>query len=82
MELVTTTEKLDEICLAARRYPYVTLDTEFLRERTYFSKLCLIQLATPGTSSDSAVLIDPLSSDLSLGPLFELFENEFSLVSS
>jgi ribonuclease D len=53
----------------------VTLDTEFLRERTYYSKLCLVQMAHPGNTEDSAVLIDPLSPDLSLDPLYELFKN-------
>ena len=75
MEIVTTTEKLDEICRAAKEHPYVTVDTEFLRERTYFSKLCLVQLALPGSSLDDAFLIDPLSRDLCLDPLFQLFKN-------
>ena len=45
-------------------------------ERTYYSKLCLIQLAYPGEGNDNAVLVDPLSNTLSLEPLYELFRNE------
>lgn len=60
----------------AAGHPYVTVDTEFLRERTYYSKLCLIQLAVPGEAADSAVLVDPiLGSDMSLEPLYALFRN-------
>lgn len=39
---ITTTAELAEFCELAKAQPYVTLDTEFLRERTYYSKLCLI----------------------------------------
>lgn len=76
MKTLTTTEALAEFCAAARQHPYVTLDTEFLRERTYFSKLCLIQMAVPGEGPDSAVLIDPIDGDLSLEPLYELFRDQ------
>lgn len=44
---ITTTAELAEFCELAKAQPYVTLDTEFLRERTYYSKLCLIQAALP-----------------------------------
>lgn len=60
--------------------PYVTLDTEFLRERTYYSKLCLIQAALPpagvGKSGGGrAVLIDPIVGEMSLEPLYDLFRH-------
>jgi len=55
--------------------PYVTIDTEFLRERTYYSQLCLVQLAIPKDGDDSAVLVDPLAGGLSLEPLYELFRD-------
>jgi len=41
MRTITTTEDLAAFCAAAKDHPYVTIDTEFLRERTYWSKLCL-----------------------------------------
>lgn len=75
MKTITTTEDLAQFCEAAKAQPYVTVDTEFLRERTYYSKLCLIQLALPGKTGD-AVLVDPLVKDLSLEPLYDLFRHE------
>ena len=75
MITITTTETLAEYCTQARKHDYVTIDTEFLRERTYYSKLCLIQLAMPGTDASNAVLVDPLVEGLSLEPLYELFRD-------
>ena len=75
MKTITTTEDLATFCEEAAQYDYVTVDTEFLRERTYYSKLCLIQLAMPGKDDSSAVLVDPLSEDLSLEPLYTLFRD-------
>ena len=75
MITITTTEALAEYCTEARQHDYVTIDTEFLRERTYYSKLCLIQLAMPGTDASKAVLVDPLVEGLSLEPLYELFRD-------
>lgn len=76
MKTLTTTQELQDFCDTARTQPYVTVDTEFLRERTYYSKLCLVQLAMPGTTDDTAVLVDPLAEGLSLEPLYELFRDE------
>ena len=75
MKTITTTEDLAAFCQAAAKAPYVTVDTEFLRERTYYSKLCLIQLAFPGKGDENAVLVDPLVDGLDLEPLLELFRN-------
>ena len=72
MKTITTTDELAAFCDRAAREPYVTVDTEFLRERTYFAKLCLVQLAIPGDGEDTAVLVDPLTDGLSLDPLFAL----------
>ncbi|SPF80133.1 ribonuclease D [Pseudoprimorskyibacter insulae] len=76
MRTITTTEELAAFCDQAKDQPYVTVDTEFLRERTYYSKLCLIQLALPGKDDTDAVLVDPLVDGLSLAPLVDLFRNE------
>ena len=76
MRVITTTADLAAFCTAAKDQPYVTLDTEFLRERTYWSKLCLIQAALPGKDGD-AVLIDPIEgADMSLEPLYDLFRHK------
>jgi len=75
MQTITTTEALADFCARAAHHPYVTVDTEFLRERTYYSKLCLVQLAVPGESTDDAVLVDPLAEGLSLEPLYDLFRD-------
>jgi ribonuclease D len=72
---LTDTDSLAAFCAKAARAPYVTVDTEFLRERTYYSKLCLVQLAYPGDGEDDAVLVDPLVEGLDLAPLYELFRD-------
>jgi len=76
MKTLTTTDELQAFCEEAANYPYVTVDTEFLRERTYYSKLCLIQIAFSGDGENDAVLVDPLSDGLSLEPLYTLFRDE------
>ncbi|PFG62698.1 ribonuclease D [Thioclava sp. ES.031] len=78
MQTITTTEALATFCEKAKQEPYVTVDTEFLRERTYWSKLCLVQMALPnhGETEGEAVLVDPLSDALSLEPLYDLFRHK------
>ncbi len=76
MITITDTDALAAFCDRARSHDYVTVDTEFLRERTYYAKLCLIQLAVPGPDEDDAVLVDPLADGLSLEPLYALFRDE------
>ncbi len=78
MQTITTTEALAAFCEKAKQEPYVTVDTEFLRERTYWSKLCLVQMALPnhGETEGEAVLVDPLSDALSLEPLYDLFRHK------
>ena len=71
MELITSTDVLAAFCARASEYDYVTVDTEFLRETTYWPRLCLLQVAT----DDEAVLVDPLSDGLSLAPFLALLAN-------
>ncbi|HMQ94364.1 MAG TPA: ribonuclease D [Amaricoccus sp.] len=75
MTLVTTTDALARFCAGSADSPYVTVDTEFLRERTYYAQLCLVQLARPGEGEENAILIDALAEGLSLEPLYALFRN-------
>ena len=72
MQIITTTEALAAYCRQAAAAPYVTIDTEFLRERTYYAKLCLVQMAIPGKGDEGSVIVDPLAEGLSLAPLWDL----------
>jgi ribonuclease D len=67
--LITTTEALAELCARLRAEPFVTVDTEFMREKTYWPELCVVQL---GGQADVAV-IDAQAEGLDLAPLGELF---------
>ena len=75
MKIITQEKELDKFCKEAENHPFVTIDTEFMRERTYYSKLCLIQLALPNDGPEDAVLVDPLSPEMNLKPLYRLFKN-------
>ncbi len=72
MDLITTTEALASLCEELANDSYVTVDTEFMRETTYWPELCLIQMA----GSELNGLIDPLAPGLDLGPFFALMNNE------
>ena len=72
MELTTSTDALAQFCKRAKHFDFLTVDTEFLRETTYWPKLCLLQAATP----DEAILVDPLADGLSLSPFFDLLANK------
>lgn len=69
--IITSTQKLKEVCDRFSKYPFITLDTEFIREKTYYPVLCLIQMG----SQEDAYCIDPLADGLDLKPLFDLLQN-------
>jgi ribonuclease D len=73
MHLITTTHALSDLCDRLGEHPFVTVDTEFIREQTFWPKLCLLQLAGPG--GDEAV-VDPLAPGLDLAPFYKLMANE------
>ncbi|MEC8282661.1 MAG: ribonuclease D [Pseudomonadota bacterium] len=68
MKVIATTAALEKFCAEAMTARYVTVDTEFMRENTYYPKLCLLQIA----SEDDAVLVDPLADGIDLAPVFAL----------
>lgn len=68
MDLIATTDALAAACARLAKFPFVTVDTEFLRETTYYAKLCLIQMASPA----EAVLVDPLAEGMDLAPFYAL----------
>ena len=72
MEPITTSEELAAVCTRMRKHRYVTVDTEFLRETTYYPLLCVAQMAT----SDEAVVIDALAPGIDLAPFFDLLVDE------
>ncbi|KAJ9450204.1 Ribonuclease D [Diplonema papillatum] len=76
INIITSTGDLAAFCTEAARRPYVTVDTEFLSEKCYYAKLCLVQLAYQDTAGSDAVLVDVLADGLSLEPLATLFRDE------
>jgi len=66
--LITSSSDLAAVCARLAKHPFVTVDTEFLRETTFWPKLCVIQLA----STDEAVAVDALAPGMDLGPFFDL----------
>ena len=72
MKLITSTEDLAATCVRLAKHPVITVDTEFLRETTYYPLLCVIQMASP----DEAVVIDTLANGIDLKPFFDLMGNE------
>ncbi len=72
MDLVTKTTDLAQACARLAQHPFVTVDTEFLRETTYFPILCVAQVA----SADEAIVIDALAPGIDLQPFYDLMANE------
>ena len=71
MQIITDNQHLEELCQSLSNCPFVTVDLEFIREKTYFPLLCLIQIA----SDDQAAIIDPLAEGLNLQSFFDLMKN-------
>ncbi len=69
---ITKTSDLQEFCQRAAQEKYIVLDTEFMREKTFYSQLCLIQIAI---GNDEAI-IDPLAQNLDLSPFLQLLAND------
>ena len=69
--MIETTADLEAACKELAKSEFITIDTEFLRETTFWPELCLIQMASPTTE----VLVDPLAKGLDLRPFFELMAN-------
>lgn len=72
MDLITTTDQLKACCERLAKFPVITVDTEFLRETTYYPLLCVVQMA----SADEGVVIDALADGIDLKPFFDLMANE------
>ncbi|HZR86889.1 MAG TPA: ribonuclease D [Bradyrhizobium sp.] len=72
MEVIATTSELAAACDRLARHPVITVDTEFLRETTYYPLLCVVQLASP----EEAIVVDALAAGIDLKPFFELMSNE------
>ncbi|MXP13842.1 ribonuclease D [Altererythrobacter confluentis] len=72
-DLITTTEALADLCERLAKSDFVTVDTEFMRENTYYPELCLVQIA----NDVEAAAIDPMADGIDLAPLLELMcDNE------
>ncbi len=69
--LITDTDALEDFCDRISDAPFITVDTEFMRESTYYPELCLVQVATP----EIAAAIDPLAPGIDLDPLLDLLVN-------
>jgi ribonuclease D len=72
MELITTTSELASACARLAQHPVITVDTEFLRETTYYPLLCVVQMASP----EEAVVVDALAAGIDLEAFFELMADE------
>jgi ribonuclease D len=71
MKLLTNNDELAAICERFSHHEFVTVDTEFLRETTFWPKVCLIQIASP----EEAIAIDTLADNIDLSPFFALMAN-------
>ncbi len=73
MRIVDSTKDLKALVAEVEGSPYVALDTEFMRDQTYWPKLCLLQVAAPG---GIAAIVDPLAEGLDMTPFYKLLRDE------
>jgi ribonuclease D len=73
MRIVESTKDLKALAAELEDAPYIALDTEFMRDQTYWPKLCLLQVAAPG---GIAAIVDPLAEGIDLAPLYKLLKSE------
>ncbi len=71
MSMITTSRELEAACRRLSRSKYITVDTEFMRETTYWPRLCVVQMAGP----DEAVIVDAIAPNLDMEPFFKLMAN-------
>ena len=71
MQTIDNTQDLGLLCQRLAKHPYITVDLEFIREKTYFPLLCLIQVA----SEEETAIIDPLAEGIDLQSFFALMQN-------
>jgi ribonuclease D len=72
MRVISTTPDLATLCAELGQHGFMAIDTEFMRETTFWPKLCLIQLAAPGVEA----IVDPQAESLDLSPLYDLMAND------
>ncbi|MBI1215876.1 MAG: ribonuclease D [Alphaproteobacteria bacterium] len=73
MTLITTTKELKSLCTRLKKADFITVDTEFIREKTYYPRLCLIQVAG---KDDEPYAIDPLAEGMDISPFFDILLNK------
>lgn len=76
MPMISDTASLEAFCQSLSSADVITVDTEFMREKTYWPQLCLVQVAGPGTGEENAKAIDALAPGIDLTPLFDLMADE------
>ena len=72
MHYVKETNHLNELCSKLNKSEFLSIDTEFIREKTYWPKLCLIQVF----NGEEKIIIDPLAKDIDLKSFFEILNNK------
>jgi ribonuclease D len=72
MPIISTNQAIEKLCKKLEKQKFITIDTEFSRDKTYYPKLCLMQIAL----ENEAYIIDTLAKDINLSPIFDIFANK------